>query len=196
MLGLLEKKKENVKTFATGGTVTAGSMNWPVSSVTWQDAPATFSQDYLNYVKAVQQSYVAGTWDVVNLAPPQQQRNPMPAKLGEELTTLFERAIELLQDHGWVQGSYYMPGAGFCLLGALQYALTGRLPLQYSALGISSSTTLNAARMVLGELIYQDTVGTNPTRDIPSWNDRHGRTKEDVILLLKHGIERVAENFQ
>lgn len=219
MLGLLEKKKEQQKTFATGGIVTSSVMNWPVSSVTYQwaaDQEATYAQDHINYTNYntyVQQnvtyanyakSFQTGEMDAhlstaPTLAETQRVTNflkqPEQRSLRERLVEVLEKASALIAGSGWVQGSYYMPGQGFCLLGALQYAVSGMLPMNnYAYTGGRDTSLLNAARIVLGEVISKDSEGG--TRDIPTWNDKHGRTKEDVQLALKRGIEYVNEHYQ
>lgn len=91
------------------------------------------------------------------------------------------KAYELIEKYGWKQGSFGWldPDApqrctGFCLLGAIRFKhLSGK--------------NLDDVPPQLHEMVARDfgeakkRLGENPVK----WNDAYGRTKEEVIALLK-----------
>jgi hypothetical protein len=76
---------------------------------------------------------------------------------------------KLLLEHGWIQGNFERDGK-YCLLGALQK--TGRFEAWIPACYILKKNT-------------------KPTQELTSWNDKPGRTFDEVIQLLDDSIESV-----
>lgn len=88
-------------------------------------------------------------------------------------TEFFDKVIYILERDGWCQGQYTNYRGEHCLAGAM-----GR------AAGLS---LFYEEEKVLSGLIKKD----NPLDNIVCWNDRLGRTKEQVIELLERAKELV-----
>lgn len=82
---------------------------------------------------------------------------------------ILEGAIEVLDEHGWQQGDYGDEENGFCVLGAMARSYVGAnyVPMYGEPL-----------RYLVGAL---DVVQPWQVAD---WNDKPGRTKEEVIEAL------------
>lgn len=92
-----------------------------------------------------------------------------PAELDEGSRVLL-RAAELIEQHGWVQGSAGEGhGHGFCVDHAL-----------VSAVGELAPTCLWSADHPSYRRLYR-AVGMGPS----IWNDQPGRTKRDVLAKLR-----------
>lgn len=74
------------------------------------------------------------------------------------MSNIYLAAVDLLETVGWCQGEYVSPDGKCCLLGALD--------------------TLNAPNAAYEPI--EARIG-----EIWIWNDTPGRTKEEVIALLK-----------
>lgn len=86
--------------------------------------------------------------------------------------TIIKRAVEILNDKGWIQGSYGGDKIGYCLIGALHTA----------AYGMDSDLYYETYSKVARFL----TIDNNVTeQSLPRWNDTEGRTKEEVIAALE-----------
>lgn len=86
--------------------------------------------------------------------------------------TIIKRAVEILNNEGWIQGSYGGHKTGYCLIGALHTA----------AYDIDSNLYDGA----YGKVAHFLTIDNNVTKQtLPRWNDAKGRTKEEVIAALE-----------
>jgi hypothetical protein len=88
-------------------------------------------------------------------------------------------AADLIERSGWTQHAYESHGC-YCLYGAIHTAAK----LDRYAIDESKSDPLNEAWAILSER-----VDDNPI----AWNDRNGRTKEEVLDLLRTTAAVVAE---
>ncbi len=95
----------------------------------------------------------------------------------------LRKAAAIIDKYGWVQGRSGSEEEGFCATGSLwhQYSI---LKKNKQAALPSAGAAANAAEVVVGECC------------LPGWNDRQGRTKEEVTSLfrrtaraLEHGME-------
>jgi hypothetical protein len=84
------------------------------------------------------------------------------------------KSIELIETYGWVQKAFGSKDVGFCIVGAVRAIRPS--PSTVNRLGYTEAWT----HLMYG---FKD-------RDIATWNDAPGRTKEEVILKLKE-IARV-----
>ncbi len=89
---------------------------------------------------------------------PVANRWPAAPALTPGARAIVAGAIRLLEHEGWVQGTEYVPGRGYCATGALRHA-SGADPL--GGLEAGSASDLALARMAL-----RARVGV-----IPIWND-------------------------
>lgn len=92
------------------------------------------------------------------------------------LANELRKAANLLVERGWVQ-RYFFNRNGFCMIGAI------------NALG---STNVCAVKLALGSYMRELNIHASPVR----YNDKPGRTKEDVLRLmrgaaaaLEHGLK-------
>lgn len=87
------------------------------------------------------------------------------------MADVFNRAAELLDVCGWVQGQYVAPG-GYCLLGATFEAANDLTGLDGGARRLERSDLYARLQAVTTELPHR-------------WNDNKGRTKEAVQEALR-----------
>jgi hypothetical protein len=93
---------------------------------------------------------------------------------------IFDKAIEVLEEKGWVQGALVRE-EGVCAVGALRIAAGEQIPfLKWSR---ESNTVVSfISKMVPGREPGQLAV-------LSGWNDKSDRTFDDVIHLLKQASE-------
>lgn len=89
---------------------------------------------------------------------------------------VLECAIEMLVEEGWIQGTYYRDGEGYCSVGAVAACLYGAPCYPYTDLARS---LLRAAGFPNPEMVNRPT----------GWQDATGRTKEEVIAALQKAVE-------
>src|SRR6516164_3781777 len=99
-------------------------------------------------------------------APPEITTNPVSQLLWD--------AADLLERDGWCQREFEDAQGRYCLVGAINRAL----PLEVRQ--DLAEDLLEAAEMHMSKF-----VGADPMR----WNDRPGRTKEEVISALRRASE-------
>ena len=75
------------------------------------------------------------------------------------------KAYEVIEKYGWVQNTYGCKSLGFCAVGAIDFC---------------GSPDRNEAF----NAVYQH-LGTSFS-SITDWNDKPGRTKKEVLNLLRH----------
>lgn len=83
-------------------------------------------------------------------------------------------AIEILETQGWIQGSAHT-SEGYCLLGAIDAAFKYQVELGLIRLDWSYGRQHDLYNYLKDKL--QSTLA--------KWNDKRGRTKEEVIELLR-----------
>lgn len=92
------------------------------------------------------------------------------------VTRILKKAKALIKTHGWQQDNYGDASCGFCALGAIRVATSGSVNVPYDG---------NYGAYFDARLIFRNVVGG----PIPSWNDRVGTTKEDVLEAFDKAIE-------
>ena len=80
---------------------------------------------------------------------------------------VLKEAAQIIEEHGWVQGKPGRPGEGYCMVGAIQ-EVSGFTPCLITAVGLVRSIT---------------------QEDLAYWNDQPGRTKEEVLHVLRKAAE-------
>jgi len=102
--------------------------------------------------------------------------------MSKDIANILERAAKLIETKGWTQGSYARDANGeavsildknaecFCIIGALSH----------ESLGYDFNIRCKA---------YQFAANIICNKCLPTWNDTHGRTKEEVITFLKSAAE-------
>lgn len=92
---------------------------------------------------------------------------------------IFEQAIEEIEKRGWCQGGFESSNGSVCAAGALKAAL-GVKPTD-------SVFTLHPAHPAyLGSLeVLAGVVGSPSVAAIAEWNDRLGRTEDEVLEALR-----------
>jgi hypothetical protein len=81
---------------------------------------------------------------------------------------VLKEARRLIEEEGWTQGAFHN-SRGYCLVGAVEEA-TG-----YSDFG--------------GEVVWE--LDLQLGDNVLYWNDKPGRTKEEVVSLLDRTIEKL-----
>lgn len=87
----------------------------------------------------------------------------------EDSLMILERAKNLINAHGWTQGTYGSEDEGFCLMGAVSRANDDVIPW-------------GAIDHLVSALGSEQIIG---------WNDTFGRTKEEVLDLFDRTIARL-----
>jgi hypothetical protein len=107
------------------------------------------------------------------------ETNTCPAPVDAETQAkrdLARKAAEYIKEHGWHQCDYGEPGGPVCLLGALNVVEMGRADPYNGEGPLTSAVGRELASHVLGRV-----------SGLAGWNDRPGRTQQDVTgLLLKY----------
>lgn len=86
---------------------------------------------------------------------------------------VFDRAIDVLHERGWHQGSYRDPDTGaVCIIGAISTASRG------------SAHPMTGREWSLIATVYRH-LGLHGIAGVAPWNDAPERTVEDVFLALK-----------
>ncbi|MFE7797024.1 hypothetical protein [Nocardia sp. NPDC057440] len=93
---------------------------------------------------------------------------------------IIEEAIKRLNTHGWIQGSYGSRREGYCMLGALSDS---------SAIAVLSD--LGDAPFQAGRAVRAVLERNYNYHKLESFNDTPGRTKEEVVNVLRLAIEEV-----
>lgn len=89
----------------------------------------------------------------------------------------FIQAKRILDECGWVQGSYGGPNDGYCLAGALCEA-------SYEIGVLSPAETMYMATDVIPDVRV-----TERQISLIAWNDEPGRTIDEVMAVLGAAIE-------
>lgn len=100
------------------------------------------------------------------------------------VTKVLKRAGDLIETKGWVQHSF-SNNQGFCAIGALREAALGHTNTPNRIDSDASVEALTLAEAVLKRCV--DTEG----RGIIGWNDRSGRTEDEVKEAFRCALEKV-----
>jgi hypothetical protein len=113
------------------------------------------------------------------------------------IADVLEDAADHIERHGWQQGAYGTAGAPTCLRGAVravQVGLLGRAGCE------QESDVLAYAATAIGPDIGWTMVATgDPYVDavlIPSWNDRDGRTQQEVLDVLRKAAKLARQDAE
>lgn len=97
----------------------------------------------------------------------------------DEIGRVLERAANIIKEHGWVRGTLYREGQGYCAIGAIQ-AATGHCP---GSIGAHAQPTYKPAMQRLATLI--GALNEKGQTLIGNWNDSKATNKEEVIAALQ-----------
>jgi len=86
-------------------------------------------------------------------------------KFKEPWRRILWDAAELIERKGWVQAAHWIPGEGYCAMGAI--------------LAFNNHLRSSDARPAKQKLRH------HLRKSIHSWNDERGRTKEEVLTALR-----------
>jgi hypothetical protein len=81
-------------------------------------------------------------------------------------------AADLIEHDGWTQNDWGDPWRGYCALGAVHFVGTGSAEEPDCATNLQRAAERHLANQI-------------ENLDITDWNDRAGRTKEEVIAALR-----------
>jgi hypothetical protein len=99
--------------------------------------------------------------DEKQFAPAVEQKPPAPWR------KILLDAADLIEKEGWVQREYGRIGRGFCIEGAIKHIAYPSM--QFDAMSEAVWAMEHHVR----------------TANIPTWNDRLGRTKAEVLAALR-----------
>lgn len=93
---------------------------------------------------------------------------------------VLERAALILEEWNWCQGQL-RDGDSFCMLGAIAFAS-----------GMNPYDVPDSWDMQEPPTVYEEAVGvlSSVCPHKARWNDQEGRTKEEVIAMLREAAER------
>jgi len=94
---------------------------------------------------------------------------------------VLRKAKALIEEKGWHQGAYQGPTGCLCVRGAC-YAAAG-LDLASPEFDSAAAMDAETAQYLLGEQVDVHLLGS-----LAAWNDRPGRTKEEVIAAFDKAI--------
>lgn len=89
-----------------------------------------------------------------------------------DIADVFRKAVENLKTYGWVQGAFGHRDIGYCAFGAIKRAAGCNHPI------LELLTVRRFIRWMF-ENGFADRLDT-----IARWNDKPGRTKDEVILYM------------
>ena len=108
--------------------------------------------------------------------------------------SLLRKAREVLKRDGWIQGELHFNGQ-HCAIGAIEQAFDETTDAKPDAF---SYEDLRTAKIVMGQVAGEldpksARAGYSNEAKIASFNDRRGRTMEEVLRLFNDSIRRVKE---
>lgn len=104
-----------------------------------------------------------------------------------EMADLLDAAHDLLLTEGWVQ--HKMHGdKGHCALGSIERAAQNAGLRKYQ-----EGTFMQEAGVVLSYLGFWLSRTFLHNDSIPTWNDKNGRTIDDVLDMFRHGAKKLRE---
>lgn len=86
---------------------------------------------------------------------------------------VMRKAAKLIEEHGWIQGALGSHDSGFCIAGAVAVVTAPAI--------IFDS---NIRQMTFDEFTHWLRELESMNLFIPEWNDKEGRTKEEVLLYM------------
>jgi hypothetical protein len=112
---------------------------------------------------------------------------------------IFDKAADHIERNGLHQGYYYPEGFGrsardddpMCLWGAVNYVGNG-----YPVPGAGYEGTIADKAWIWAHDFVEEHDLINREPSIPAWSDREGRTKEEVVALLRtlaEGVRRASD---
>lgn len=115
----------------------------------------------------------------------------------EILDAIIEESIKLIETYGWVQEQSGAPECGFCMSGAFWYAWENiQGPSDYRGSREYWDEFSNRIKAFSGDPSFPTTseygyssFHREDRPHIPRWNDRKGRTKEEVLRVLEKSIK-------
>lgn len=100
--------------------------------------------------------------------------------MNHEIKNLLVSAKNLILTDGWIQGDYGDSESGFCILGAVSAAYDEAALDDDGAVAREACKRLQATLSDLGFVT-----------SVAAWNDRDGRTEQQVLDLLDTAAQRV-----
>ena len=91
---------------------------------------------------------------------------------------VLRAAAALIEHEGWIQGDYFRPGEGYCVLGAIRDSAQEVF---------GHPVTVGACKAV------RDMVGISGPASISLWNDSPKRTQAEVITTLRAAADKAEQ---
>lgn len=88
---------------------------------------------------------------------------------------VVRNAAKMIEKHGWIQGALGSHASGFCIAGAVAAVTTP---------AIQNGFDSNIRQKTFDEFTKWLRELESMNLFIPEWNDKEGRTKEEVLLYM------------
>lgn len=108
------------------------------------------------------------------------ERVAAPVAPVKSVPDVLRGALHLIEEFGWIQGGYGTREAGYCLVGALTVAAdSGK---EWTDATVDVDPRHPAYKAYMGA---RSAVRGFMLEDPEAWNDRHRRTREQVLTVLR-----------
>lgn len=105
----------------------------------------------------------------------------------ENAGRLVRKAADVLQDRTWVQGEFGDADKGMCAVTSIHFTATG--DSKNAARGDHQPKLVKDTLVTFA--IWLNEAGFIVTPSIPAWNDASGRTKDEVLQVMRKFADEV-----
>lgn len=123
----------------------------------------------------------------------------------EQVAQVLDEAAAFIDEHGWLQGSYYSPEYGACAVGGIEHVMAYTMSVFTDwRPGFDSQVEDRVLRALVGYLATVDDAVRGhvdhgflcPESMVECWNDTPGRTKEDVVAAMQKAAIAAREKVE
>jgi hypothetical protein len=105
----------------------------------------------------------------------------------ENAGRLVRKAADVLQDRTWVQGEYGDADKGMCAVTSIFFTATGR-----SENAVKYETHPSLVKQTIRTFgNWLEAAGFTSWGSVPAWNDAPGRTKDEVLQIMRKFADEV-----
>ena len=108
-----------------------------------------------------------------------------------EDAAMLRDAIDVLMRQGWAQDMMEDFHGRVCMVGAIGKACAARMGEPVGSLNLTPA--VNGALFAVQRVLYYRENGVDGLSTLTAWNDTHGRTREQVIAVLRAAANRLEE---
>lgn len=99
--------------------------------------------------------------------------------MNQQVGRTLRETADLIEKCGWLTFNFGSIEKGFCVIGAMNYALTGDAS--------AATIEVNAAANALWQWLCKHT--ERPVLCIPHWNDKQAESQEEVVAILRKAAD-------